>query len=304
VSLDLELDVDQQAIARSVAQLCKDRDLGDFSEAWWKELAALGVLSLATPEGMGGAQEIVAAMESLGYAHAPGPLAATFTAAQMLGADRRAHLVGGEELVSLGSPPLMPWAVRAQIFIALEANGRAFIARPRGGIEPVETLGGEPWGRLTLELEMELEGVDRALTLGNIARAAQLAALGRSALDAAVEHAKLREQFGHTLGEFQAISHPLADSMMRLHAARMLARRAAHAFDAEDQSATSLSAAALLSASNAAIQTAQRTTQTLGALGVMIDGPIFPVSRRIRQLASEPPGEHRAKEILSSWTSI
>ena len=50
------------------------------TEALWRELAALGVLALATPEGDGGALELVAALEALGDGVFPGPLPATFFA--------------------------------------------------------------------------------------------------------------------------------------------------------------------------------------------------------------------------------
>ena len=48
-----------------VVRACED-DAKGFPEALWKGVAELGVLSLATPEGDGGAGELVASMEALG----------------------------------------------------------------------------------------------------------------------------------------------------------------------------------------------------------------------------------------------
>ena len=79
-SLDLGLDDGQAAIATALAEFCRDRLDPDSPEAGggacpdalWRDLADLGVLAIATPEGDGGAREIVAAMETLGRARFPG----------------------------------------------------------------------------------------------------------------------------------------------------------------------------------------------------------------------------------------
>ena len=49
--------------------------------------------------------------------------------------------------------------------------------------------------------------------------------------------------------------------------------------------------------SDAALRAAYVTPQIFGGLGVMEDGPVFQVARRIRQLASYPPGAERADEL-------
>jgi alkylation response protein AidB-like acyl-CoA dehydrogenase len=297
--LDLELGEDQKAIARSVAQLARAHT--GFSEAWWKALCENGVPSLATPEGFGGALEIVAAMESIGWANAQGPIAATLSAMQLLDGDLAARVAAGEVLVSLGEPPLMPWAAAAGVFIALHGAG-AFLAEPRSAIEPVDTLGGERWGRLELERVKALDRgrLPRALAIGDIARAAQLAGLGERLLEAAADHAKMRRQFGRTIGEFQAVSHPLADCAAHLSAAKALARTAAFELDAGRAGARTLAAGAFVSACRAALAIAHAAPQALGALGALAEGPIFPVARKVRQLASEPPGEVRAIRELEA----
>ncbi len=69
VGLDLALDDAQQAIADEVARFCAarcDDDVvkrceGRLPAELWKELAELGVLALVTPDGEGGALELVAA---------------------------------------------------------------------------------------------------------------------------------------------------------------------------------------------------------------------------------------------------
>lgn len=311
MSLDLELDPAQGAIADAVEKLCRDRcddevgkaTAGSFPAALWRELADLGVLALATPEGEGGAGELVAAFEALGRAAFPGPLAATVAAAQLLPAELRRPLVAGERVVALGAPPLLPWAPVAEIFVWLDA-GRAWRARPRGPVEPVDTLGGEPWGRVELEREGELAGVARALALEAIARAAYLAAAGGRLVRAAADHARTRRQFGRPIGDFQAVAHPLADALVRTDGAAALARAAACAFDAGDAGTSGdgavreLAAAARLSAAGAALEAAHVAFQTFGALGVTVEGPVFHVARRIRQGVSQPPRDDGARAAV------
>jgi alkylation response protein AidB-like acyl-CoA dehydrogenase len=306
VSFDLELDDAQQAIGSSVAQFCRDRapEARDaavaFDRKHWRGLAELGVLSLATPDGAGGAREVVAAMEALGAAVFAGPLAATFCAAQLLAEPERQAVVDGEALVSLGAPPLLPFAPVADLFIEFDASSpsRAWRARPRGAVESVETLAGDPWGRVELDREEELAGAASALALSEIARAAYLAGAGQRLLDDAAEHARTRTQFGRTIGEFQAVAHPLADCSIRLSAAVALARIAAAAFDAKEAGHGSYAAAARLSAAGAALEAVYVCHQAFGAVGITLEGPAFRVARRVRQLVSEPPIEPPAREAV------
>lgn len=297
-------------MAAAVAQFCSDRydplqavsPRAPFSDGLWRELAALDVFALATPLGGAGAIEVAALMESLGRAAFPGPLAGTFLAMRLLPEPARLRVARGDDLVCVGMPPLLPFAPIASHFIEL-AQERAWLARPRGAIAPVETLAGEPWGRLTLDREQELTGVASAVAFSEIAAAAYLAAAGQKLVEEAADHARTRRQFERTIGEFQAVAHPLADCAIRLAAARGLARAAAARFDAAGsegacRQATIDAAAARLSAAAASLATAQVCTQVFGAMGVLREGPIFHVVRQIRQLASSVPGGDGARERI------
>jgi hypothetical protein len=106
---------------------------------------------------------------------------------------------------------------------------------------------------------------------------------------------RTRKQFGKALGEFQAVAHPLADCSMALGAASGLARAAGFHFDAQAEGARASAAAARLSATRAAVEAAHVCHQLFGALGITLEGPVFHISRRIRQLASQPPGDAAAR---------
>jgi alkylation response protein AidB-like acyl-CoA dehydrogenase len=320
--LDLGFDDAQQAVHDAIASFCRDRcpeavakaaatsfprsepsfprsepkASGEVHELW-RELAELGVFAIATAEGEGGAVELVAAFEALGRAVHPGPLVETTFAMQLLPPAQRARIASGEALVSIGTPPLLPWAPLAGVFVELEGNA-AWLADARGAIESVATLGGEPWGRVALARRVALGDATRAQALAQVALAAYLAAAGRRLVDAAAEHAKARRQFGRAIATFQAVSHPLADAVIVLDAAATLARVAAWEWDAQAATAGMRAAAARLSASRAAENAAHAAHQVFGALGVMRDGPAFFASRRILQLVATPPGPRPAHATL------
>jgi alkylation response protein AidB-like acyl-CoA dehydrogenase len=154
---------------------------------------------------------------------------------------------------------------------------------------------------MVLERERELDGVVRAQQLAQMALAAYLSAAGQRLVADAAEHARTRTQFGRAIGEFQAVAHPLADCHMRLSAASALARAAAcELADSADggPGVATLAAAARLSASAAALEAAHTCHQVFGAIGITLEGPAFHVTRRIRQLASLPPGAAPARAAV------
>jgi alkylation response protein AidB-like acyl-CoA dehydrogenase len=303
--IDLEYDADQSALADTLRRWCEHhaseavvRELdGRFPRPLWNGLAELGVLGLGTPEGGGGALEITATMEQLGAANVPGPLAATFVATHLLAPDDRIAVASGEIVVSVGSPPLMPWAPVASIFIEL-GHEEAWRAHAETTMDPVETLGGEPWGRVTLGRDERLGGVSRALAVGDVALGAYLAGAGGRLLHVATDYARDRVQFGRPVGDFQAVAHRLADVHLRLTAARHLVRLAAHALDSGSADAVTAAARARLSATRAGLDAAYTAHQTLGAMGFTVEGPVAGVARRIRHVSLLPPGPSRAREVV------
>jgi alkylation response protein AidB-like acyl-CoA dehydrogenase len=306
VSVDLAFDDAQQAIADTLTQFCVERCPdeevkaleGRFPDALWRELGELGVLALMTPHGDGGAVELVAACEALGRGVFPGPVPAVFFATQVLPGPECERVAAGEQVASVGAPPLFPWAPHAGLFIALEGE-RAWLCEPRGAVEPVETLGGEPWGRVEVERRAELAGVARARVVYETALAATLAGAGLRLVEDTAEHVRTRKQFGRAIGEFQAVAHPLAAAHIDLVGVQALARAAAWSLDEGGEAeARATAAAAGLAARRAAVAAAHTCHQLFGAVGITNEGPVFHVTRRIRQLASELPGSASSRDAL------
>jgi alkylation response protein AidB-like acyl-CoA dehydrogenase len=300
MTLDLRPTDEDDELTSSVRRFCERHATGaggDHAPAVWSGLAGLGVLGLGTPEGGGGAASIVAAMAALGEAMVPGPLVATFVASQLVPEPERKAIGNGEALVSLGTPPLLPWAPVADVFVELDGD-EAWLARPAATVEPVATMGGEPWGRTALERLEPLGSIARAAAIGGAALAAYLVGAGDRVLRVAVDYARDRVQFGRSIGEFQAVAHPLADAATRLDAARLLARLAAHAVDHDEPDAPSAAATARLSASAAALETVLQAHQTLGAVGFTVEGPLRDVAPRVRQLTLLPPPPTVLRELV------
>jgi butyryl-CoA dehydrogenase len=101
---------------------------------------------------------------------------------------------------------------------------------------------------------------------GRLGIAAQAAGIARAALEDATRYARERRQFGHAIGEFEAIQWFLADMAVRLDAARLLIYRAAYLRD-QGRPYTKEVAMAKLFASETAMWAAHKAVQIHGGYG-------------------------------------
>ncbi|MFB6108398.1 MAG: acyl-CoA dehydrogenase family protein [Haloplanus sp.] len=109
---------------------------------------------------------------------------------------------------------------------------------------------------------------------GRIHTAAQGVGAAQGAVDAAVEYAGEREQFGQPIGEFQAIEHKLADMATRLEAGRSLTYRAADVVERDASQANRLASMAKLFTSEVAVDVADEAVQVHGGAGFVSDHPV------------------------------
>jgi len=293
MSADLSLDAEERLVSESVSKFCADRATeavikhaaGRFDRALWQAFCAQGFFALGTPDGDGGARMVAVCAEALGHAVFPGPVVDTFLAVQVLADPPRTRVIEGLSIVASGVPPVLPFALEADLLLAM---GPRHVTRleAKGKVEPVASLGGEPWGRGEFVAMETLPHAERGLFFADVALAAYLTAAARGLLSKTAEHVAIRKQFGRAVGSFQAVAHPLASCHIALSAARDLTRAAASAFDEDDARARTLATAALASARDAALETAYTCHQKLGAIGITLEGPAHHVTRRIRQLAA------------------
>ena len=117
-----------------------------------------------------------------------------------------------------------------------------------------------------------------ALDGGRIGIASQAIGIATASLEAGVEYARQRKQFGHAIGDYQAIQWMIADSRTELDAARMLALRAAYLKEAGGVFSAE-AAMAKVYASEAAVRITNRMVQLHGGYGYVRD---FPAERHLR----------------------
>jgi alkylation response protein AidB-like acyl-CoA dehydrogenase len=302
--IDLEYDDVDAAFAQSVGRLCTarlDQTAGvvpGWSEAWWREVAELGVLALGTPGG-GTVTTIAATMEQLGQANAPGPFVETFVAVQLLDAERVDAIVAGAHVATVTTVNsqdtfgnLVPWLPIAETVIEIDGS-RAYLARVAGEVVTVDSLAGEPWGRAAIERVDDLGDASAALAIGDVAAAAYMVGEAEHLVRGAAAYAADRIQFRTPIGNFQAVAHPLAECFLRVTAARTLARIAAYTIDTGASSPLGAAATARRSATRAALDAAFQVHQAYGAMGFTVEGPVGNRSAKIRQtsLAGRGLGE-------------
>jgi len=111
------------------------------------------------------------------------------------------------------------------------------------------------------------------LNTGRIGIGAQMIGVARGAFDATRRYVKERKQFGHPIGEFQAVQFQLAQAATELEAARLMVYNAARLEDAREPYTTQAAMAKLFSS-----QVAERATslavELFGGYGYTKEYPV------------------------------
>jgi alkylation response protein AidB-like acyl-CoA dehydrogenase len=94
--------------------------------------------------------------------------------------------------------------------------------------------------------------------------------IGRAALDASVKYAHERVQFGKPIGQFQAISHKLAEMATQLEAARLLVYQSAWRIG-QGRADMKLASMAKLFAAEMANKLADEATRIFGSYGFAME---------------------------------
>jgi alkylation response protein AidB-like acyl-CoA dehydrogenase len=255
----------------SVARSHLDAD-ADALPPFWNDLAEVGWLGLHLPEDVGGSgyglAELAVVVEELGRACAPGPFLSTVIASAVIDAcgtdGLRAELLPGladgsviggvaidGELVLGGQLADIvvestdgTWAVhrQPQLTSCKSVDLTRRVARLVGSPEP---LGGRDTGAMGLI-------------------AAECAGGAAWCVDTAAEHARVREQFGRPIGQFQGVKHRCADMLVALEQARAVAWDAVRPGGSSPRLAATIAAAI---APDAFLKCAKDCIQVLGGIG-------------------------------------
>ncbi|MFG2623899.1 acyl-CoA dehydrogenase [Streptomyces sp. NPDC048473] len=276
---------------------------------YWDGLVEQGLLSIHLPEECGGGGgrllDLAVVLEEAGRAALPGPYLASALTSAVLHASGAGEAVRGLAAgtrigaVALGpgtltavehedghlldgtAPPVLSGAdadllllpaesATGTLWFAVDAATEGLTARPHRSADPT---------RPTAEIRAEgvlvpRERVVRTDTahvrdLTAVLFSAEACGTAARALDTAVEYAKVREQFGRPIGQFQGIKHLCADMLVRVERARALVWDAVRAADEEvDPDVRSMAAALAASdALDAAYGCAKDCIQILGGIG-------------------------------------
>ena len=136
--------------------------------------------------------------------------------------------------------------------------------------------------------------VERALQAGTVFLAAEQTGGSRALLDAAVEHAKTRIQFGQPIGRFQGVKHKLADMAVRTDMAAAAAAWAAWQPPGTEAARLGTAVAGAY-CSGAYLETALDAIQVHGGMAITWEHHAHRYLRRARADAAVllPPREHR-----------
>ncbi|SNS87690.1 Acyl-CoA dehydrogenase [Actinomadura meyerae] len=286
---------------------------------FWPALAAQGLPGLHLPEGSGGqgfgVLEQAVALEELGRVLAPGPYTPTVLASAILhaaGADASGladgsrtaavALSGGLDVdgstVSGTVQPVLG-APLADLFVLPAGDRWVVLGKDDVTVGELESLDiTRPVGSVTVDgvtVDAFLDGVD-AQALAVVLLGAEACGVAGRALDDAVAYAKLREQFGRPIGQFQGVKHLCARMLIAVERARAAVWDAARALsEPEDQRAYAVGVAAALAA-DAAVTCAEGNIQIHGGIGYTYEHDAHLVYRRaltLRALLGRA-SEHRA----------
>jgi alkylation response protein AidB-like acyl-CoA dehydrogenase len=279
---------------------------GEGRPGFWADLAGLGWLGLHVDERFGGSgfglPELVVVIEAMGRAVAPGPFVPTVLASAIIAhsgtAEQQAGLLPGlvdgsvtagfgpggsvtvADGVANGTAGVVLGAGLADLLLIIAGEDVVVIDRNRAGVvveEPTSLDLTRRSGRVLL--------TDVAVGTADILPGAAAAALARArtllaaeaaggagdCVDAAVEYAKVRQQFGRTIATFQAVKHHCANMAVAAESATALVWDAARADagdddDAEDQFRL-MAAAAAASAFGAYVRNSELNIQVHGGIG-------------------------------------
>jgi alkylation response protein AidB-like acyl-CoA dehydrogenase len=314
--VNFEIDEQQRDFAASIDAALAAADVPGAVRAWgagdtgpgrkvWSTLADLGVTALLIGERFDGIDahpvDLVVATERLGYWCVPGPVTESVAVAPVLLADdeRSGALAAGELIATVAMPPQVPRAVDADsaglILVAAEGGVCDGVAGDaHDSVDPARKL-----FDVTASGNAQKANTARAFEFGALAAAAQLVGAGQAMLDASVDYAKQRSQFGRTIGSYQAIKHKLADVYIAVELSRPLVYAAALSLADESPDAARDVSAALAAAADASLLSARSSLQTYGAIGFTQEHDLSLLLLRVQALRSAwgTPEWHRRRVL-------
>ncbi|MDX3585148.1 acyl-CoA dehydrogenase [Streptomyces europaeiscabiei] len=247
----------------------------------WRELGAAGFFSLCLSEADGGVglgvPEAVLVFEEAGRALLPGPLVATHLAAGVVPGAATGEVV----VTAVGGGGVVEWLDEADVVVGVV--GEAVEAVELRSVDPLTPLHRVPGTDPSARPDDLFVLLTAAEQLGTAVRACE----------AAVQHARTREQFGRPVGAFQAVKHLCAELLVRVEVARAAVYAAAVTVDPVDI------AAARLLADEAAVRGARDCLQVHGGMGFTWEADVHLCLKRAWVRAERGGSITQSEELLA-----
>jgi alkylation response protein AidB-like acyl-CoA dehydrogenase len=285
----------------------------------WKAAAQLGWLGLAIAEEHGGSgfglSELAIVLEAQGRELTPGPFLPTVAAsvvidrcadtlrAQLLPGLADGTTVGalglaggvtvGSDLVVTGECPAVLGAPDADVLVLIAGDDVVVVDASADGVtvnaldslDTSRSVGTVALDGVAVTEDRVLRGAARrARTVFRILASAEAVGVSWAALEMAVEYAKVREQFGRTIGTFQAVKHHAANMLVDAEQTTAATWDAARADDLD--SAWFPAAVAASHAIRAQLFNAENNIQLHGGIGFTWEHDAHLYLRRARTLAA------------------
>jgi 3-oxochol-4-en-24-oyl-CoA dehydrogenase len=273
-----------------------------FDAGLWSKLGELGITTMRA-DGMS-LLDAAVVVEQAGRVVAPVPLTeAIVTASFWSGGIATIALcpidVAPEQLVPAGHVAQRILALDGEQLFLIEpepnprahdiaASGSALIDLRLGKRDKIE--GGASAYHAAVE---EWRLLSAAFQIGTATRA----------IEDAAQWSCEREQFGQPIGVFQAIAHPLADSISDVESARLLLHHAIWAVETGQDDAAALIRMAHYWAGEAADTTIRRALRTLGGMGLSMEGDMQLLYRRakLQRMIAGNPADELAEIAARLW---
>ncbi|MBX9151997.1 acyl-CoA dehydrogenase [Rhodococcus qingshengii] len=279
----------------------------EMRPTYWGALAELGMLGLHLPEEVGGAGfglvELAIVTEELGRSMVPGPFLPTAVVSTVLHeAGRTAELPSLADGTVFGALSLQAGGLRINrdgatvtlsgksshvlggqvgdlfLLAAEDDGGLGFVVVSRDRLEVTEL---PSYDVVRRNAEVVVDGLEladgevldldsrRVLDIAATLFSAEAAGLADWATTTAAEYARVRQQFGRVIGQFQGVKHKAARMLSLTEQARVTAWDAARAVGEDVASAEASLAAAVAGAvaPDAAFQVTKDAIQILGGIG-------------------------------------
>jgi hypothetical protein len=273
---------------------------------FWQNMAELGWLGLHVDEEHGGSgfglPELVVVVEELGRAVAPGPFVPTVIASAVIAkdgtAEQKSRLLPGlidgtvtagigldsqvqvndgpNGLMADGDAGIVLGAGLAELLLVATGDDVLMLERGRSGVsvdvpdnlDPTRRSGRVRLQNVSVSADDVLPGArESALARARTLLAAEAVGGATDCVEAAVEYAKVRQQFGRTIATFQAVKHHCANMVVASESAVAAVWDASRAAsEDEDQFRLSAAVAAAL-AFPAYARNAELNIQVHGGIG-------------------------------------